>query len=350
MAGRAGGCLERHLGAAQAGSASRVRAGAANRIDRQAGARGQGQDEASDDHRDRGRRIAGGACRGCAVGRAADCRDHGSDAAATGFDPTRCRLLDRRLRRPGRDDHAAGDDGAVHRALFRPGPGYRHARQPGREGERNSPTAQYQRQGGHRPGRNDVSRWPRRRLPDQHRTSPCQPAMPTSQVRRKSASRRRSPAQSGIAIPEHSPARSQAIPGVYFGNPGTAISGGTDVLIKVVTDQDLANARDAAIASMNQSAQSFQLPDGRIVIPSTVQTAGDPSVQTDHTAGEQVDSVQRHRTGDVSGADDQSRRFARADAGRTSEPARHANSIRIHPDRRPDRLRRVLSSRQPVRG
>jgi baseplate J-like protein len=82
----------------------------------------------------------------------------------------------------------------------------------------------------------------------------------------------------------------EAVPGVYFGNPGTPISGGTDVLIKVVTDQDLENARDAAIASMNQSAKSFQLPDGRIVIPSTVQTAGDPSVQTDHAAGEQFDT------------------------------------------------------------
>lgn len=79
-------------------------------------------------------------------------------------------------------------------------------------------------------------------------------------------------------------------PGVYFGNPGAAITGGTDVLIKVVTDQDLANARDAAIAAMSQSAQSYQLPDGRIVIPSTVQSAGEPSVQTDHATGEQVDA------------------------------------------------------------
>jgi hypothetical protein len=80
------------------------------------------------------------------------------------------------------------------------------------------------------------------------------------------------------------------MPGVYFGNPGAAIAGGTDVLIKVVTDQDLATARDAAIATMNQSAQTFQLQDGRIVIPSTVQPAGEPSVQTDHTTGEQVDA------------------------------------------------------------
>ena len=80
------------------------------------------------------------------------------------------------------------------------------------------------------------------------------------------------------------------MPGVYFGNPGAAIAGGTDVLIKVVTDQDLAGARDTAIAAMDQSAQTFQLQDGRIVIPSTVQPAGEPSVQTNHTAGEQVDA------------------------------------------------------------
>jgi hypothetical protein len=78
--------------------------------------------------------------------------------------------------------------------------------------------------------------------------------------------------------------------GVYFGNPGAAVTGGTDVLIKAVTDDDLSKARDQATVAMNQQAQAYQLTDGRVVIPSTVQAVGDPSVQSDHPAGDQVDT------------------------------------------------------------
>jgi hypothetical protein len=78
--------------------------------------------------------------------------------------------------------------------------------------------------------------------------------------------------------------------GVYFGNPGAGITGGTDVLIKAVTEEDLAKARDQATAALSQQAQAFQLADGRVVIPSTVQPVGDPSVQSDHVAGDQIDT------------------------------------------------------------
>lgn len=79
-------------------------------------------------------------------------------------------------------------------------------------------------------------------------------------------------------------------PGVYFSNMGNAFSGGTDVTILVVTDADLSAAREVAVAELARIAATYQLPDGRVVIPSTVQVIGEPSVETDHVAGEQVDA------------------------------------------------------------
>ena len=80
------------------------------------------------------------------------------------------------------------------------------------------------------------------------------------------------------------------LPGVYFGNPGRPITGGTDVEILVVTEDDLAAARDRATQQIGTLAAAYQLPDGRVVVPSSVQQAGDISVEADQPAGAQVDT------------------------------------------------------------
>jgi hypothetical protein len=79
-------------------------------------------------------------------------------------------------------------------------------------------------------------------------------------------------------------------PGVYFGNVGAPVSGGTDLIVKVVTEQDIAQAQAKALADLTTSAGTFRLPDGRIVIPSTVQPVGDPTVAVDRVAGDQAES------------------------------------------------------------
>jgi hypothetical protein len=81
------------------------------------------------------------------------------------------------------------------------------------------------------------------------------------------------------------------LPGVYFGNPGAPIAGGTDVIIKVLTDEDIANARELAETGLNALATAYQLPDGRVVVPSTVELVGQMSVEADHVAGDQVDAA-----------------------------------------------------------
>jgi hypothetical protein len=78
--------------------------------------------------------------------------------------------------------------------------------------------------------------------------------------------------------------------GVYFANIGGPVSGGSDLVIHVVTEEDLTAAREGAIAQLSTLAASYRLPDGRIVIPSTVQPAGEPSVEMDHAAGDQTDT------------------------------------------------------------
>ena len=80
-------------------------------------------------------------------------------------------------------------------------------------------------------------------------------------------------------------------PGVYFGNIGVPLAGGTDVVIKLVTDKDLETARQQAIADLQQQAATYQLPDGRVVIPSTIQPLGDITVDADHVAGDQADVI-----------------------------------------------------------
>lgn len=80
-----------------------------------------------------------------------------------------------------------------------------------------------------------------------------------------------------------------AFPGVYFSNQDAAFAGGTDVTIAVVTEEDLANARANAISELDNMAGSYQLPDGQVVIPSTVSIVHEASVEADHVAGDQVD-------------------------------------------------------------
>jgi hypothetical protein len=82
----------------------------------------------------------------------------------------------------------------------------------------------------------------------------------------------------------------EEFPGVYFGNVGAPITGGTDLIIKVVTEDDLAQAREKALADLATNAAAYRLPDGRIVVPSTVQPMGEPSVAADHVAGDQTDT------------------------------------------------------------
>ena len=79
-------------------------------------------------------------------------------------------------------------------------------------------------------------------------------------------------------------------PGVYFANIGAPVAGGTDVIIRVVTEDDLTKARDAAVTELQRQAVAYQLPDGRVVIPSTVQPLGEISVEVDHVAGDQTDT------------------------------------------------------------
>lgn len=80
-------------------------------------------------------------------------------------------------------------------------------------------------------------------------------------------------------------------PGVYFGNPGSPIAGGTDVIIKVLTEQDIATARERATSELDALARGYQLPDGRLVVPSTVELMGEISMEADHVAGDQVDTA-----------------------------------------------------------
>lgn len=80
-------------------------------------------------------------------------------------------------------------------------------------------------------------------------------------------------------------------PGVYFGNPGDPVTGGTDIVIKVLTEQDIGTARDVAQSELEAKARAFALPDRRLVIPSTVELVGEISIEADHAAGDQVDAA-----------------------------------------------------------
>ena len=80
----------------------------------------------------------------------------------------------------------------------------------------------------------------------------------------------------------------ESIPGVYFSNISAAFTGGSDQNITVVSDSDLTNAQTAAQAELLSMAQTWELPDGRVVVPSTVIATGDPSVAMDQAAGAQV--------------------------------------------------------------
>ncbi|MDQ2682905.1 MAG: baseplate J/gp47 family protein, partial [Chloroflexota bacterium] len=81
-----------------------------------------------------------------------------------------------------------------------------------------------------------------------------------------------------------------SVPGVYFSNVAGAFVGGNDVVIPVVTDADLSAAREVAVAELATLAATYQLPDGRVVIPSTVQLVREASVETDQIAGAEVEA------------------------------------------------------------
>ena len=78
--------------------------------------------------------------------------------------------------------------------------------------------------------------------------------------------------------------------GVYFANISAPIAGGTDVIITVATDEDITSARANALSQLTTLASSWELPDGRLVIPSTVTVVSEPSIETDRAAGEQTDA------------------------------------------------------------
>ena len=78
--------------------------------------------------------------------------------------------------------------------------------------------------------------------------------------------------------------------GVYFANISAPIAGGTDVLVTVVTDEDITSARESALNQLSAQASSWELPDGRLVIPSTVVAVSELSIETDRVAGEQTDA------------------------------------------------------------
>lgn len=80
------------------------------------------------------------------------------------------------------------------------------------------------------------------------------------------------------------------IEGVYFANVQGPVTGGSDVIIRIVTEEDLAAARTGAAGELTRLAASYRLSDGRIVIPSSVQPVGEPSIENDHAVGEQVDA------------------------------------------------------------
>jgi hypothetical protein len=77
-------------------------------------------------------------------------------------------------------------------------------------------------------------------------------------------------------------------PGVYFSNLSGPLAGGNDNVIAVVTDGDLAAADAKARSTLTDMAKTYELPDGRVVVPSSVVASGDPSVEMDHASGDQV--------------------------------------------------------------
>ncbi|HRA47214.1 MAG TPA: baseplate J/gp47 family protein [Thermomicrobiales bacterium] len=79
-------------------------------------------------------------------------------------------------------------------------------------------------------------------------------------------------------------------PGVYFSNISGPIAGGNDNVTLIVSQADIDQATTNAIAQLNTLAQTWELPDGRIVIPSTIVPSGEPSVVIDHNPGDQADT------------------------------------------------------------
>lgn len=82
------------------------------------------------------------------------------------------------------------------------------------------------------------------------------------------------------------------VDGVFFANISGAFTGGSDVVAHVVTDADIQTATTSAQQQLDQMATTWQLPDGRVVIPSTVQPSGTASIEANHAAGEQADSFE----------------------------------------------------------
>jgi hypothetical protein len=78
--------------------------------------------------------------------------------------------------------------------------------------------------------------------------------------------------------------------GIYYSNRDTAVAGGSDRVTRVVSQEDI----DQLVANANQQLQQrlvgAPLPDGRIVLPGTLQP-GELEYTTDHQPGEQVETV-----------------------------------------------------------
>lgn len=88
--------------------------------------------------------------------------------------------------------------------------------------------------------------------------------------------------------------------GIYYSNRNGAISGGTDRITKVVAQADIDGLIAAATAGIPRLAISNGLPDGRFVLPGSLQT-GELTHTLDHVAGDVADTLTIRAEMDMSG-------------------------------------------------
>lgn len=78
--------------------------------------------------------------------------------------------------------------------------------------------------------------------------------------------------------------------GVYFSNRDTAVTGGSDRITRVVSQDDIDRLVANANAQLPRRIVSAPLPDGRVVLPGSVQP-GELRFSTDHQAGDVAEQV-----------------------------------------------------------
>lgn len=91
--------------------------------------------------------------------------------------------------------------------------------------------------------------------------------------------------------------------GVFYSNRDAAIEGGTDIEIKIATQDDLDKLQQALTTDLDRAAAEGwkkQLPEGQSVVAPSVET-GEPTYQINNAVGDQVDRVTASGTVDATG-------------------------------------------------